>query len=98
MGRWDPDFIDLVVPGYIRFEGDGIGEFQFGTVHGRLRYRDREYRAKRRLFFTWDWALLLDAANGTGYAEIGNSGLRGHFYIQEGDDSRFKAEKSAAVV
>jgi len=36
MEQWDQDYIDLVVPGYIAFREDNLGEFQFGTVHGDI--------------------------------------------------------------
>jgi hypothetical protein len=39
MEQWDQDYIDLVVPGYIAFREDNLGEFQFGTVHGGIDYR-----------------------------------------------------------
>jgi len=34
MEQWDREYIDLVVPGYIEFEGDENGSFQLGTVKG----------------------------------------------------------------
>lgn len=42
LGKWriismelrDAAFIDLLGPGYIRFHGDGHGEFAFGAVRG----------------------------------------------------------------
>ena len=36
MEQWDRDYIDMVVPGYIAFEKDNLGHFQFGTVQGEL--------------------------------------------------------------
>ena len=39
MEQGDQDFIDFVVPGYIPFRADHLGEFQFGAVHGDLDYR-----------------------------------------------------------
>ncbi len=34
MDEWDQDFIDAEVKGYVRFDSDDRGEFQFGYVHG----------------------------------------------------------------
>ena len=34
MELWDAAFIDLLGPGYIRFDADGGGEFVFGAVQG----------------------------------------------------------------
>ncbi len=36
MEPWDAEFIDLLGPGYIRFDADGGGEFAFGAVQGGL--------------------------------------------------------------
>jgi hypothetical protein len=36
MEQWDSDYIDMVVPGYVEFEKDGLGYFRFGTVQGEL--------------------------------------------------------------
>jgi hypothetical protein len=36
MELWDAAFIDLLGPGYIRFDADGGGEFVFGAVQGGL--------------------------------------------------------------
>jgi len=93
MGRWDADFIDLVVPGFIRFDGRGGGEFQFGTVQGQFRFRAGGYEEKYRIVFAWEGAVEFDPAKGTGWAEVGNEGLRGHIYIHDGDDSWFKAKR-----
>ena len=36
MDEWDQDFVAAEIEGYIRFDPDGGGEFQFGYVHGRM--------------------------------------------------------------
>ena len=36
MEIWDAAFIDLLGPGYIRFDADGGGEFAFGAVQGEI--------------------------------------------------------------
>ncbi len=43
---WDRDYLDLVGPAHITFEGNGHGEFAFGCVNGGL---DCEY--SRRIIF-----------------------------------------------
>jgi hypothetical protein len=52
MEQWDQDFIDLVVPGYIAFRGDNLGEFQFGAVRGDIHYRIEPYHDTERLEFS----------------------------------------------
>ncbi|MEE8430826.1 MAG: hypothetical protein V3S16_06230 [Candidatus Desulfatibia sp.] len=54
MEHWDKDYIDLVVPGYIRFDKDGLGEFQFGVVYGSMDYRIENYSKFERIEFSWE--------------------------------------------
>ena len=49
MELWDGAFIDLLGPGYIRFDPDGRGEFVFGAVQGGL---DCHY-GPASIHFTW---------------------------------------------
>ncbi len=42
MEQWDQDYVDLVEPGYIRFDKNDLGELPFGTVHGYLDCRIQE--------------------------------------------------------
>ena len=93
MGRWDLDFIDLIVQGFIRFDNRSIGEFQFGTVRGYLKFRAGEDEDKYRIVFGWEGFIESGPAKGTGWSEIVSEGLRGHIYIQDGDDSWFKAKR-----
>lgn len=39
MEEWDQDYINLIVRGYIEFDADHSGAFQFGTANGWLDYR-----------------------------------------------------------
>ena len=54
MEQWDKAYIDLVMPGYIAFREDHLGEFQFGAVHGDLDYRIEPYQETARLAFSWE--------------------------------------------
>jgi hypothetical protein len=39
METWPRDFVDLVEPGYFRFDEDRLGNLAFGTVRGDIDYR-----------------------------------------------------------
>jgi hypothetical protein len=95
MEMWDRNYIDLVVPGYILFEENDLGEFQFGTVEGSLDYHIEPYEEKERLEFTWEGSAEMDPVSGRGWAIINEDGqLEGRLYFHAGDDSGFTAEKS----
>jgi len=87
MEGWDQDYVDMEIPGYISFEKNNIGYFQFGLVQGQMDYRVNANRVE----FTWSGFDEGDEMSGRGYAEIENHELRGHFYIHLGDDSAFRA-------
>jgi hypothetical protein len=93
MEQWDQDFIDLVVPGYITFSEDHLGEFQFGAVHGDLDYRLASYQETERLEFSWEGEDEMDPVSGRGWAIIEDGQLQGRIYFHEGDDSGFVADK-----
>ena len=44
MEVWDKDYLDLVVPAFIEFDREQMGQFQFGTVRGWLdcRFDERQ--------------------------------------------------------
>ena len=58
---WDRDYLDLVEPAHITFQGNGHGEFAFGCVKGDL---DGEY-SRRIIFFTWQGLLGRDSTKWT---------------------------------
>jgi hypothetical protein len=93
MEQWDQDDIDLVVPSYIAFREDHVGEFQFGTVHGEIDYRLEPYQETERLEFSWAGEDEMDPVSGRGWAMIQDGQLQGRLYFHEGDESGFVAEK-----
>lgn len=93
MEQWDQDYIDLVVPGYIVFRKDNLGEFQFGTVHGEIDYRIEPYQDTERLEFSWEGEDEMDPVSGRGWAIITDGQIQGRIYFHEGDESGFMAEK-----
>jgi hypothetical protein len=91
MDEWDDDYLDLVEPAHIVFEGENDGAFVFGTVKGWLdvRYGGRGGSASAE--FSWEDA---DPASGRGWATLGTAGrLVGHIFIHNSDDSGFVAER-----
>ncbi len=92
MEHWDKDYIDLVVPGYIYFDKDGLGEFQFGVVRGFIDCRIEKYSEFERIEFSWDGENETDSACGRGWAVIKENQLHGRLYIHNSDDSWFIAE------
>lgn len=67
---WDRDYLDLVEPAHIMFEGNGHGEFSFGALNGGL---DCQY-GHRIIFFTWQGFDEMDEVNGDGSAELNDDG------------------------
>ena len=96
MEQGDQAFIDLVVPGYITFREDHLGEFQFGAVHGDLDYRLAPYQETERLEFSWEGENEMDQVSGRGWAIIEDGQLQGRLYLHEGDASGVTAEKRDA--
>jgi hypothetical protein len=91
MELWDTGYIDLVVPAFIEFTGDGMGEFQFGTVRGWLDGRFGGPAATSRVDFSWEGENDNDPGSGRGWAELRGDRLEGRLYIHGGDDSAFVA-------
>lgn len=94
MEQWDRDYIDLEVPGFIRFAGDNLGGFQFGAAQGELDYRVVESASPPRIEFSWSGHCDSDPASGRGWAEVRKDKLFGHLYFHLGDESWFRAEKA----
>lgn len=95
MEKWDQDFVDLVVPGYIQFEENDSGEFQFGAVFGSMECPIKPSDKSERLEFSWDGEDDVDPLNGRGWASVNEDGqLVGRLYFHDGDDSGFIAERN----
>lgn len=93
MDVWDNDFLDLVEPAHLTFEGEAGGEIAFGALKGFLdvRYGARDGAACAE--FSWEGYDDNDTACGRGWATIGTADrLVGHFFIHSGDDSGFVCE------
>lgn len=93
MEMWDQDYVDLVVPGFIEVEPDGMGSFQFGTVSGGIDGSIRRIGGLTFLEWTWWGESDTDEGCGRGWAQIEDEKLVGRIFIYAGDDSAFIAER-----
>jgi hypothetical protein len=94
MDMWDQSFVDEEVEGYIRFDLDDGGEFQFGYVHGWMHCEQTERDGKPAAEWSWDGNDEMDPASGRGWAVIQKNGtLNGKFFFHGGDKSGFTATK-----
>lgn len=90
MELWDAAFIDLLGPGYIRFDADGGGEFAFGAVQGEI----DGLPCSESIHFTWEGSDEMDHASGDGDAELNEDGtLTGEIRFHRGDESSFTARR-----
>ncbi len=90
MELWDAAFIDLLGPGYIRFDADGGGEFAFGAVHGEIDGRP----GSASIPFTGEGSDEMDHACGDGDAQLEADGtLTGEIRFHRGDESAFAARR-----
>lgn len=90
MELWDAAFIDLLGPGYIRFDADGGGEFAFGAVHGEI----DGHPSTGSIHFTWEGSDEMDHACGDGDAQLEDDGtLTGELRFHRGDESAFTARR-----
>ncbi len=99
MDNWDREAVDLVRPGFIEFDDDGLGSLGFIVVTGELdcRYADRDGRLG--VEFSWQGPDEGDDVSGRGWAALNPDGtLEGHIYFHLGDDSAFRAERFNAAV
>src|SRR5262245_49169933 len=91
MELWDRDYLDLVVPAFIEFDGEQMGQFQFGTVRGWLDCRFEERDGVEVVEFSWEGVNDNDPGCGRGWAALQEDRLEGRLYIHRGDDSGFVA-------
>lgn len=90
MALWDKDFIDMIEPAYIAFDGKVGGDFAFGCVTGGIHCR----KTPSRVEFTWAGNDEMDEASGDGWAQLQKDGsLKGKIRIHNGDESTFKARR-----
>jgi hypothetical protein len=85
---WDKDYLDMMEPAYIAFDGKTGGKFAFGCVTGNLHCR----QTSSGISFTWEGNDEMDEASGDGWVKLRKDGsLKGEIRFHNGDDSTFKA-------
>jgi len=90
LGLWDNDYLDMVEPADIQFKANGLGEFKFGCVVGRLDCTLVADAAD----FTWQGSDEMDPVSGDGWVELHDDGtINGEISFHLGDESTFKARK-----
>ena len=95
MEQWDQEYIDLVEPGYIRFDSKNQGQFVFGAVSGFLDCRYNNKRNPAKVEFSWEGTSEYDPISGRGWFELKSDNfIYGVLFIHNGDDSWVKAEKN----
>ena len=94
MDTWpDDDYLNLVEPAHITFDGESGGEIAFGALKGWLdvRYGSRDGAACAE--FSWEGQDEGDAVCGRGWVALVTAGrLIGQIYIHNGDESGFVCE------
>src|SRR5262249_49338775 len=92
MEMWDQSFVDAEVEGFVRFDDDGSGEFQFGYVHGHLNYQETEHNDRPAALFTFEGNDQMDPTAGRGWGVRKRDRIIGKIVFHGGDASKFKAE------
>jgi hypothetical protein len=93
MDQWDQDFVDAEVQGFVQFDGDGGGRFQFGYVSGGMDWRPATRDGQPAVEWTWDGNDEMDPAQGRGWATVRADELHGMIVIHLGDESGFVAKR-----
>lgn len=94
MEAWDQNFVDLIEPGYIKFNDDNLGELLFGAVSGSLDYRVDTENKPQKVEFSLDGVDEGDPVSGRGWAVIEKKNqIYGMLFFHLGDESWFKAIK-----
>lgn len=94
MDLWNRDAVDLVSPGHIEFDADGMGEFGFIAVQGSMDCRSVRRDGWEWVEFSWQGDDEGDYVSGRGWAHVIDDGtLNGHLFFHRGDDSSFRAQR-----
>jgi hypothetical protein len=94
MSDYDSDDIDLIEPGFVEFDEDGMGEFGFVAASGQIDYRETERDGRVAVEFTWEGVDEGDSVSGRGWAVLlDETQVEGRLFFHLGDDSSFRAER-----
>ena len=89
MPHYEADFLDMMEPAYILFDGEGGGEFAFGCVTGAITGAgDTKHVAFSRIGND-----EMDEASGDGWADLQpNGSLKAQICFHNGDEPDFIAK------
>lgn len=93
MELWNQEDIDMMAPGYFRFDASGMGELGFIAVQGELDCRYGTRDGKTAVEFSWEGTDEMDPRSGRGWAVLDGDRLIGRLFFHMGDDSGFAAER-----
>ncbi len=91
---WDREALDLVVPAYINFDSDGLGELRLIAIDASIDYRVGTHDGEPCVEFSWSGFDEGDPANGRGWATLQSDRLEGRLFIHQGDESGFVGKRS----
>lgn len=92
MDEWAQDYVDLIEPGYFKFDEEGLGEFAFGAVHGWVDVRISV--EKPLLEYSWQGESEGDDLCGRGWFEFSTADKgEGMLFIHYGDESAIKIKR-----
>ena len=95
MEMWDRDALDLIEPAHIVFEEDGMGSLVFIAVMAGIDYRVLQRDGQSGVEFTWAGVSDGDQIGGRAWATVTGDEMSGRLFIHAGDDSAFKARRTA---
>jgi hypothetical protein len=94
---WEREALDLVVPAYISFDRQGLGEMQLIAIGASIDYRVEQRDDATVLEFSWSGFDEMDATSGRAWARIDGDTMRGKLFIHQGDESTFVARRERGV-
>jgi hypothetical protein len=94
MEQWDEDYFNMEVQAYIKITSQHMGDFQFGVVSGSLDGYLEDINGKERSAFTWEGAIEMDEASGSGRLQLSSKDQAdGFIKFHRGDRFTFKAHR-----
>ena len=94
---WDREALDLVVPAYISFDRQGLGEMQLIAIGASIDYRVEQRDDATVVEFSWSGFDEMDATSGRARARIDGDTMHGKLFIHQRDESTFVARRERRV-
>jgi len=96
MEQWDQDLVDAEMPGFIRFDPNGRGEFHFDYVHGHMTVEYADEGGRPKAEWSWWGNDELHEASRRSWAVADAEGiLDGKLVFDRGDASDFSAVRES---